>query len=1840
MEINDKTVAKVLDSARRKLLDTGTRNRLIHVNRANSRANCLNIINESSDEVHAILRVHGKRMRFKAMGKDKSTEAEEVLLAVPDPNIAPDTNRLTDSYLETPLGPEALARRLLRLAGDAKTAEGEQGINILYLAMGFLHWRESPSSEVFRETPLVLLPVRLVRNERTSTFDIQSRDDDISTNLPFQERLRQDFGIALPELEEAEDWVPSAYFAAVRDAISGQPDWAIDADGMQLGFFSFAKLLMHRDLDPDTWPAGCFAENPLLRGLLAEGFPEDQPIFGPQDRLDCILDPAEIIQVIDADASQTKVIEEVRRGASLVVQGPPGTGKSQTITNIIAAAAYDGKTVLFVAEKMAALTVVHDRLVRSGLRDICLELHSRTANKKALAQELGRTLAASGKALPSAKNQCRLRTTRDELNRITALLHGPLPPNGDTPFRAIAEIVGFIGKGAPHPLIPTEGLEKLDDTSRGEALSALERLVKVLERAGLPDLHPFRGTHALDLQPTDLSRLETELVSALAEIDHLCKQTEAVAQSLSHDVPHILSDLPALLEKLSLMAVAPAVAPEWVPRLYEHVEDADLNTSLDVGIAWVEAKAAVSDVYTPAAWDHDLTGMQSVFSQLPEQLLRNLPGDLSKVHRDLTAIVASLRELEEDLILVSVSLRQSAPKTLSQIPHLLAVHDALSNPPARARELVPVLFDIEDKSRLTEALEAGAAWSAARQTAASSFVDSAWSTSLSSMRPALVRGQRSFLNRIFSGYRRASAELSTIISVPLPADPAGRVALVNELERVQAMRRQLADDEGWLQSKLAPEWRGERTAFSDILDLLDWLHATCTLGSFSEATSLLEAISASKSCRDLLEGLAERANAILRDMDALKTKLRDMSPSLDTTFLSGDVPLMDIRDTIKHIVGYYSASCELSPLLAKELPGSGPERLAHVIELAKLQDLKRCFFEAEHVFRRIFDVDWSGEDAPIGDIKETLTWLLTLQQEGAFRSLEQLEKALKEAPDPEQATADIQTSIDKMRAATDKVIARLQLDLDEASLGATIEETKLLELRAALAEMATELSRYNDWVDLARSMDEVDHSGASDALDAVLDERLPPERAVAEFAYACAEARWNAARAARPELNALPQLDRHNLVNLFRELERERIEEAKDLILSRHFEQMPKGTMGEMGVIRGEIGRKRGHKPIRWVMRNAGSMVQRIKPVMLMSPISVAQFLPPGNLTFDLLVIDEASQIRPEDALGVIARARQIVVVGDQKQLPPTSFFDRLVDDVDEDDDEEGDAPVGATAADMESILSLCEARGLRQRMLEWHYRSRDPSLIRVSNAEFYNDGLVLPPSPLEHDPDYGLRFRYVPGVYARGGSGLGRQGTNRVEAEAVAKALAEHARSWPDLSLGIVSFSKAQADMLTEVLELHRRQDPVLDAFLREGKAEDVFVKNIENVQGDERDVILISVGYGPQEPRGRLTSMSFGPVNSEGGERRLNVLFSRARVRCDVFASFDPSDIDPTRTKREGPRVLKRFLDFAKSGIMDEKVLTGLGADSPFEEDVAAAIKSLGYTADLQVGTAGFRVDIGVRHPDRPGQYLLAVECDGAAYHSALWARERDRLRQDILENLGWRFHRIWSTDWFHHRKRELERLREALTIARNAATSGIRVTGSNHGPTQSVQDKPLHVSEGRPVTVDPPDLSAPAYVRSDLIAPSSVEPHDAPVSQLADLLSQIVEIEGPIHIDEVARRITSAFGRTRTGNRIVGATNAALVVALKQYTTLRQDGPFISTLAQVESPPVRDRSLETGSLLKAAYLPPAEIRAAADLVLSESGEMARDDLIRAVARLLGFLRVGPDLWSAISAGLAANT
>ncbi|MDP8994078.1 MAG: DUF3320 domain-containing protein [Pseudomonadota bacterium] len=910
-------------------------------------------------------------------------------------------------------------------------------------------------------------------------------------------------------------------------------------------------------------------------------------------------------------------------------------------------------------------------------------------------------------------------------------------------------------------------------------------------------------------------------------------------------------------------------------------------------------------------------------------------------------------------------------------------------------------------------------------------------------------------------------------------------------------------------------------------------------------------------------------------------------------------------------------------MLTGALPKAAADRAALVDVLLDTAALRESWRQDEAWTAAVVGDMWRGERTDFDALLSALEWS---------------ERASIGAADPAKAVllARAQDRIDGLcsaleeglKAAPPAISTVLEvLALEAAYLGAqSIDEVELFTVAARFRTMAAASNRYEEWTRLSRLR--------AALLNEDLNELLPPldgceidgETAATEFLFARAEAVWKLAVASSPVIASLRDLDRHELASSFAALEKERFRDSVKAIRAGHLRQVPQGARGAMGILRSEFARRRGHSPLRKLFTNAAEAIQRIKPVLLMSPISVAQFLPPGTTKFDLLLIDEASQVRPEDALGAIARADQIVVVGDQKQLPPSAFFDRLASNVSDDESEEEDTSLlegAARVAEMEGILTLCEARGLAPRMLEWHYRSRDPSLIRVSNREFYRDGLILPPSPLQNDPAYGLSFTRVAGAYDRGG-----KRDNRLEGAAIVKRVREHASEMPGLSLGIVTFSSAQRNLITELLEYERRQSPTLDAFLREGSFEDVFVKNIENVQGDERDVILVSVGYGPSEPGGRLTNMNFGPINNEGGERRLNVLFTRARLRCEVFASFDPGDIDPEKAAKTGPRVLKRFLEFAKTGQIDEKEPTGAGADTPFEADVAAAISTMGYKVDHQVGSAGFVIDLGVCHPERPGTYILAVECDGATYHSALWARERDRLRQGVLEHLGWRFHRIWSTDWFYRRADELVRLRSALETAVAASDEGIVIEGANDAaPPKAAPPAPppeivLELAEV-------PERKMPPYVRCQVSVRSAVEPHEADSYLLSRLAGQIVEDEGPIHEEEVARRIASAFGKERAGTRILAAAKRALRQAQRrQDVALQQDGPFWCTAAQAASPVVRDRSFEMGSLCKASNIATAELTEALRIAMQDNAGGSREEIVRAAARLFGFKRVGPDL------------
>ena len=483
-----------------------------------------------------------------------------------------------------------------------------------------------------------------------------------------------------------------------------------------------------------------------------------------------------------------------------------------------------------------------------------------------------------------------------------------------------------------------------------------------------------------------------------------------------------------------------------------------------------------------------------------------------------------------------------------------------------------------------------------------------------------------------------------------------------------------------------------------------------------------------------------------------------------------------------------------------------------------------------------------------------------------------------------------------------------------------------------------------------------------------------------------------------------------NRIHDFKDLDRKIINLNRKRIFNKLNSQIPKiyGNTDdeEAKILAGEFTRKSGHLPVRTLLEKAGGTIKKIKPVFMMSPLSIAQYLDPTNpkLQFDVVIFDEASQVKPEDALGAFMRGKTAVVMGDTQQLPPTSFFDQMTDY------ESGEEV--ATALDMESILHLCKL-SFPVKMLKWHYRSRHESLINISNREFYDNELLVYPSPSHNDPELGLKFHYNPNTaYDRGNSSA-----NYKEAKDVVREIFRHFNKWGDKkSIGVGTFSVAQKNAILEELEIERKAHPEFEPLFSDKRNERFFVKNLETIQGDERDVILISIGYG-FDTEGKM-SLNFGPLNQDGGERRLNVLVTRAREKCVVFSNFRAHDIHLTANPPFGVKSLKSFLEYAENLQLNQYSENNDDyGDTPFEDAIYDFLVSNGYAVDEKIGCAGFRVDLAIIDEENPGKYILGIECDGRNYASSKVARDRDRLREQVLTGLGWNIYHLWSTDWYRN-------------------------------------------------------------------------------------------------------------------------------------------------------------------------------------------------------------------------------
>jgi very-short-patch-repair endonuclease len=757
--------------------------------------------------------------------------------------------------------------------------------------------------------------------------------------------------------------------------------------------------------------------------------------------------------------------------------------------------------------------------------------------------------------------------------------------------------------------------------------------------------------------------------------------------------------------------------------------------------------------------------------------------------------------------------------------------------------------------------------------------------------------------------------------------------------------------------------------------------------------------------------------------------------------------------------------------------------------------------------------------------------------------------------------------------------------------------------RNLLSTMSDSIADIDEWEQFVQARATLSARGWQPVVEAIEVNPAVQARDVPGALERAVLTRWTDEVTANDErLRPTRAIDRDRIMQEFRALDRAFVESAAAEVINTCSNRRPRSLAGEAGLIKQQSELKRRHKPVRRLFQEAAGAVQAVKPCFMMSPLSVSQFLPPG-FKFDVVIFDEASQVREADAVGCIYRGSQLIVAGDPKQLPPTDFFSRLADDDDDEPDEE--------LLDFESVLDRCKAQGLPELPLSWHYRSRHEALITFSNRSFYRGRLHTFPGANFNAPDLGVELFHVKGSYRRGSLR-----DNPDEAQKVVDRIVFHRRNHPNLTVGVVALSVAQQSAIEEAIE--RRTEPELRQLVTDNRLDGFFVKNLENVQGDERDLIILSIGYGPDE-NGKLT-MNFGPMNRTGGERRLNVAVTRARRRVEVVTSVTAGDITSTATSILH---LKRYLDFADRGPVAlglDIAEAGRDAESPFEEEVLRSVEMLGYEAVPQVGVAGYRIDIGVKHPTKPGQYVLGIECDGAMYHSSKVARDRDRLRQQVLEGLGWKIHRIWSTAWFSDRAAEEDRLRREIQIL---------LEGEHQG-------RALEAGAGVEVEVDEFDFDdrpswARAYQEPALEAlylhpnePKFIDAISRP--RISRQIQEVVRRHGPIHRDVVLETVRKAWGISRAGSRIQDAFDWALSHAYANGQ-IRLSGSSFLTAPEIEIV-VRVPADEAAVPRRVAHVPPEELDLAIVRLLEDAGSSPMENVRTAWARLFGWRKVGSEI------------
>ncbi len=1741
-----------------------------------------------------------------------------------------------------------LERSLKNLQSRSLLDYMERGVRILHAAFGTLNWVDIETKEKV-QSPLILVPLELTRETIRQPYNIAVPpvEDEAVLNPALQAKLKNDYKIELPPLpEEWEEQKLVDYFNLVEQTVS-EMGWKTEPS-VDLGLFSFQKLVIYKDLESN---AALVTQHPIIRAiagikeenLILTGLPDEKDV----DKIEV---PAKTYQVLDADSSQRVSIEYALQGQSFVMKGPPGTGKSQTIANMIAECIANGKSVLFVSDKMAALEVVYKRLSEVGLSHFCLELHSSKANKQQVVAELKRSLDETliPRKIPSAHEFERMTEYRGALNGYVAALHEKRP------FlqRSAYEVLSMISSLERVPFVPV-GLTELG-TLTPQKMRELEELVsqlsKVWQVVEEPDF-PWVGYRADKYNLEIRSELLTTLEGISEILNGLVLETEDFSARLGIFPPESFARIQWLIDVSKLLFESPKPEAHWLTNQSLDKLQSEAQAYRDICIWIKNTRANLMERYQQTLFTLVLN--RSIELQMAVlSLTQFLPGvnleegELLAKREKLLAYLRSTelicqkwhdisQALSQLLGLDGTDLKIAQLKQLSRLAMLSFAEDK-PEPEWFDAKYFEEVKEIVSKSKLLYQ-EHNQLKSRLDET----YADGIYELDLDGLIERYSGDYQSGLKIFNSNFRNDQKQIARLTN-----DGKVPKAILQDLidaRKVKKLRSKIEDSAEKVRSLLGHYYHKTRTDFQGAekaIAVADEIKKLSWATQIPEA--LLKIITNSSSPSPMIKNLGLELQA---SIDNWEQQGKDLESLIPSKMPKSDV---SISQTPITIVKEWASETEkqlnpLNNLTSQTLTTCKREPQTYKM---LLDDLKN----AEEIRKK--EAQIIGEKIQLQEKFGSRFQELQTNWQGIVDVLEwskNVQTLFADIPVP-QAFADIaargptaapsNTELIQRKDSSLKVLADFEKRF-EKEIKYQNQLLRDLDIKVIIERVQSLRERVDDvqvWIDFKDAKNRFSLRSLDLFFNHLIEQKISAADLGSVFRKSVYQEWINSLYNEDQTLGRFRRENHEQLIDDFRKLDQDLIYLTSSMVIEAANSRKPKDILiqaadTEANILLKEAAKKRRLMPIRTLMQKIPNLLVKLKPCLLMSPISVSQFMPPDT-KFDLVLFDEASQLVPEDAIGAIYRGKTLVVAGDNKQLPPTSFFQKnLIDNVDWDELSDDDVEV------FDSILDECLGIGLPVKTLRWHYRSKHEDLIAFSNHRFYDDTMITFPAAVNQTDNLGVKLFYVQdGIYDRGG-----QRNNQKEAERVADLVFEHFKNFPKKTLGVVTFSIAQMDAVAEAIDSRLKEEPAFEPFFKEDRLEGFFVKNLENVQGDERDVIFFSVGYGFDQ-QGQM-AMNFGPLNKPGGERRLNVAVTRAREKVVLITSIRSSDIDKD-AKALGLQTLRGYLDYAEHGPepLSNKAKEGT-FDSALDEDVAAEIKKMGYQVVPEVGCSGYRIDMGVVDPVNEGCFLLGVECDGITYKSSSSARDRDRLRDQVLRKLGWRIHRIWSPAWVARRDSEIRRLKETLEQAQknqidNDAQKPIIDIKENSVPKTDIQKNTFAGIEkiGISYKVYPLKATYNPYIKL-VTAKATIDSKQRNEFHFPEnrenqtkLLSDLIQNEGPVHFDYAVERLATAWGIKQVTPKIAHAVKESLNNLIREQKVVIK-GSFLWPIGlKVTSIRVPMQGVPE-SKRRPEYIAPEEVESAMILIAQYSLGISDDSLIAETGKVFGINHLGEPAKSVFS-------